>query len=309
METNSAYIVAPTEKVRSSLLKDYIQLTKPTIMILVLFTAVTALVVEGSMMGSPWQLILLLLGIYLTGGAANALNQYLERDIDARMTRTSKRRPLPTSRLNPTPALLFAVTIGVVGLVILWHFFNLLTMLLSLGTILFYSFFYTLILKPKTSQNIVIGGVAGSMAPVGAWAAATGHMAVFPWLLFLIVFLWTPPHFWALALAYKEDYIRAKLPMLPVVKGNEETMRQIILYSWLLIIVSLALPFFGSGVFYTAIALFLGVVLLKKAFQARKSGTERDQKRLFGFSIIYLFGLFSAVIVDALIPWTWNQMI
>lgn len=279
----------------------YIQLTKPTIMLLVLFTGATALVMEGSFLHEPGKFLLVLLGLYLTGGSANALNQYFERDIDAKMERTARRRPLPLHYLGPKQALTFAITIGLVGVLLFGYFFNWLTAFMSLATLLFYALFYTLILKPHTWHNIVIGGAAGAMAPVGAWAAATGQTAVAPWLLFLIIFLWTPPHFWALALYCKEDYIKARLPMLPVVKGDDATFRQILIYTYALILVSLAVFAVGAGWFYLAIALLLGGYLLKKAIVARRLKTVPAMRGLFGFSIVYLFGLFLALIADILV--------
>ncbi len=279
----------------------YIQLTKPTIMLLVLFTGATALVMEGSFLHEPGKFLLVLLGLYLTGGSANALNQYFEREIDAKMERTARRRPLPLHYLGPKQALIFAISIGLVGVLLFGYFFNWLTAVMSLATLLFYALFYTLFLKPHTWHNIVIGGAAGAMAPVGAWAAATGQTAVAPWLLFLIIFLWTPPHFWALALYCKEDYIKARLPMLPVVKGDDATFRQILIYTYALILVSLALFAVGAGWLYLVIALLLGGYLLKKAVVARRLKTVPAMRGLFGFSIVYLFGLFLALIADILV--------
>ncbi len=282
-------------------LRHYIQLTKPTIMLLVLFTGGTALVMEGSLLDEPGKFLLVLLGLYLTGGSANALNQYFEREIDAKMERTARRRPLPLHYLGEREALIFAVTIGLVGVLLFGFFFNWLTALMSLATLLFYALFYTLFLKPHTWQNIVIGGAAGAMAPVGAWAAATGQTAVAPWLLFLIIFLWTPPHFWALALYCKEDYIKARLPMLPVVKGDDATYKQILIYTYALILVSLAVFAVGAGWLYLVVAVGLGAYLLRKALMARRLKTVPAMRGLFGFSIVYLFALFLALIADFLV--------
>jgi heme o synthase len=280
---------------------DYVQLTKPTIMLLVLFTGATALVAEGSMLSQPGRFALVMLALYLTGGCANALNQYFEREIDAKMTRTANRRPLPMDRISPRNALTFSIVIGVIGVAIFAYFFNWLSAAMSVGTILFYSLFYTLWLKPNTVQNIVIGGIAGAMAPVGAWAAATGGTAVLPWLMFLIVFLWTPPHFWALALFCKDDYVRAQLPMMPVVKGDEATLRQIVIYSLIVVLVSFTLRWYGSGWIYLASALVLGLQFVKKSFEARREKTEKTARGLFGYSIVYLFALFTAIMVDSLL--------
>jgi len=282
-------------------INNYIQLTKPTIMLLVVFTGSAALVVEGSFLSDPLKFLLVIIGLYMTGGCANALNQYLERDLDAKMERTKNRRPLPSGRLSPTRALIFSVSIGIGGVFIFAYFFNWLTALLALGTILFYSLYYTLWLKPNTTQNIVIGGIAGAMAPIGAWTAATNSMSIIPWLLFLIIFLWTPPHFWALALFSKKDYRIAGLPMMPVVKGDDSTRLQILVYTIILVISSLGLLFFGAGWIYGATALVLGVLFARRAFQLYIGKTDKLARNLFGQSLLYLFGLFSAVIVDALL--------
>ena len=282
-------------------INNYIQLTKPTIMLLVVFTGSAALVVEGSFLAEPLKFLLVIVGLYLTGGCANALNQYLERDLDAKMERTKNRRPLPSGRLSPARALVFSVSIGIIGVILFAYFFNWLTALLSLGTILFYSLFYTLWLKPNTTQNIVIGGIAGAMAPIGAWTAATNSLSVIPWLLFLIIFLWTPPHFWALALFSKKDYKIVGLPMMPVVKGGDSTRLQILVYTIILVISSLGLLFFGAGWIYGATALILGALFTRRAFQLYIGKTDKLARQMFGQSLLYLFGMFSAIMVDALI--------
>jgi len=280
----------------------YFQLTKPTIMLLVIITGATALILEGSLPQQPVRFVLAMLAIYLTGGSANALNQCFEREIDAKMTRTAKRRPLPMHQISSTSAFVFSITIGIVGLLIFGFVFNWYSALLSLATILFYSLFYTLYLKPSTVQNIVIGGIAGSMAPVGAWVAASGQMAIEPWLIFLIIFLWTPPHFWALALVYQDDYRLANLPMLPVIKGVDATFKQIIVYSWLLVGSSFLLLYSNQlGLIYFIAALALGVLFMRKMFAANSVRSEKAIKGLFGYSIIYLFGLFFMLIVDTII--------
>lgn len=279
---------------------SYLQLTKPSIMLLVLVTGAVSLVLEGSLLAQPVKFVLVLLGLYLTGGCANAMNQYLEREVDARMTRTKRRRPLPMHKISGAHALGFAVAIGVIGVTIFGVFFNWLTALLSLVTIVFYSFMYTLWLKPTTWQNIVIGGVAGAMAPVGAWTAATGATAWTPWLLFAIVFLWTPPHFWSLALFIKDDYAKVGYPMLPVVRGTKATLNQILIYTALLVPVSLAPVLTGSGWLYLALALWSGSVFLHKAIVARRSEDVNRIRGLFRYSIVYLFTICAALAVDRL---------
>ncbi|MEJ2053394.1 MAG: heme o synthase [Calditrichaceae bacterium] len=282
--------------------KHYFDLTKPTIMLLVVLTGATSLILEGSMLSKPFGFLLILFALYLTGGSANALNQYFEREIDGKMSRTSKRRPLPQHQIDSVKALIFSISIGVAGILIFGIFFNWYSAILSLATILFYSLFYTLLLKPNTSQNIVIGGAAGAMAPVGAWVAATGSMALAPWVLFLIVFFWTPPHFWALALFYKEDYVKAQLPMMPVIQGDKSTLRQILVYSWILVASSFAVfVSYKISIIYGLSALILGIIFLVKSYQAQKEMTESRYRGLFGYSIIYLLILFGVIMVDGIL--------
>ena len=280
---------------------SYIQLTKPRIVVLVLVTALAALVIEGSMLSHPGRLLLVLFAITLVAGSANAFNQYFERDLDARMARTRNRRPLPLSRIAPRKALGFAVAIGVLSVGLLYLLGTPLSAWLALGTIAFYGFFYTLWLKPRTVHNIVIGGAAGAMGPVIAWAAASGSLTLAPILMFLVIFLWTPPHFWALALCVKEDYRKVGIPMLPIVKGDAETYRQIEVYSAALVLLTLSMPFLRTGgLVYALLALGLGGVFLWKAVQARRLGTERAAWGVFGYSIVYLFALFLGLIADAI---------
>jgi protoheme IX farnesyltransferase len=283
-----------------SSLHNYIGLTKPRVMVLVVLSAVTALIMEGSAIAHPLDFLLITFSIYLAGGSANALNQYFEREIDARMTRTRKRRPLPLKNLKPWQALLFAIFIGFASIAIFALLFNWLSALLALGTILFYGFFYTLWLKPNTDQNIVIGGAAGAMAPLIAWAAAAGSLALTPAILFLIVFIWTPPHFWALALYFKDDYKRVGLPMLPIMRGESSTLNHIYFYTIILFAVSLGLLAAHSGPIYAGAALILGGLFIQKALHARRKKTRELQWALFGYSIVYLFGLFFAMIIDSI---------
>ena len=282
-------------------LSAYFQLTKPKIMILVLAGGATALFMEGSLIGKPLDFLIFIIALYLTGGCANALNQYFERDIDARMSRTANRRPLPLGRLSVKEALAFSIGIGIIGVSILLWAFNALTALLAVATILFYSLFYTLWLKPNTSQNIVIGGIAGAMAPVGAWTAASGTMALQPWLLFLIIFFWTPPHFWALAHHYRHDYRATGLPMLPVAKGIESTLNQIFIYTVLLFIASIILLAINFGWFYLCAVSILGPLFLMKAYRAKRNKNTVLIWAMFKYSIIYLFGIFISLMLDTII--------
>jgi protoheme IX farnesyltransferase len=284
-----------------SRVRSYVELTKPSIMLLVLFTGATSLVLEGSLLSQPIRFSLVLLALYLTGGSANALNMYFEREIDARMLRTARRRPLPKGEIEPNQALIFAIAIGVTGVVIFYLFFNLLTAALAIATMLFYGLFYTLWLKPNTPQNIVIGGIAGAMAPVGAWTAATGEMNLTPWILFLIVFLWTPPHFWVLAMQCEDDYRRVGLPMMPLVRGQQETARQVLAYTIALVGVSLSLALIGAGWIYLSGASILGLLFLRKSYMLWRDFRPSRLRPVFRYSLVYLFALFAVAIVDCLV--------
>lgn len=279
----------------------FIQLTKPRIMFLVLITGATALIIEGSLISHPIEFLIFLLGLYMTGGAANAFNQYFERDIDSLMTRTRKRRPLPLGLISSSEAVVFSTVLGLAGVILLGAVFNLLTAFLAGGTMLFYALFYTLWLKPNTPHNIVIGGIAGAMAPVGAWTAATGQMAITPWILFAIVFFWTPPHFWSLALYFRSDYEKARLPMLPVVRGTDATLRLIFIYSLILVAVSLSYLLAGGGWIYGLAAFALGFILIRKSWITWRRKGRESMRDLFAFSIFYLLALFASVIMDSLI--------
>ena len=282
-------------------MRDYIELTKPRIVALVIVTAVAGLVVEGSLLRDPLKFALVLFAITLTAGSANAFNQYFERDLDAVMTRTRAKRPLPLHRVPPAAALGFAIGIGVVAAALLWVVANPLSAWLAIGTIVFYGFFYTLWLKPRTVHNIVIGGAAGAMGPVIAWAAATGGLALAPVLMFLIIFLWTPPHFWALALCIQDDYRMVKIPMLPIVKGEAETFRQIEAYTLALVALTLVMPFVDAGGRVQGIvSLVLGGIFVAKAIWARRSGSIRAARDVFAYSIVYLFVIFLGMIADAI---------
>ena len=279
---------------------DYIQLTKPRIVLLVIVTAIAGLVVEGSLLRDPARFALVLAAITMTAGSANAFNQYFERELDATMARTRLKRPLPRHRVPERGALVFAIAVGAASVVLLALAANVLSAALALGTIVFYGFYYTLWLKPRTVHNIVIGGAAGAMGPVIAWAAASGTIALPPVLMFLVIFLWTPPHFWALALCVKEDYEKTKIPMLPVVKGEAETYRQIELYTVGLVGLTLAMPLLhAGGAIFGIVALALGLVFLWRSWIAKRTQTVRSAWQVFGFSIVYLFLLFVAIIVDA----------
>ncbi len=283
-------------------MRAYLELTKPRISLLFAITGLAALVIEGSLSLGTWTPWILVLAIFFVGGSANSFNQYFERDIDAKMERTAKKRPLPLQKISPLAALCFSVGIGVVGLILLFYGGGGLATLLGLFTILFYSFYYTLWLKPRTPYNIVIGGAAGAMGPLIAWAAATGTVGWEPFLMFLIIFAWTPPHFWALALTHKEDYKKVSLPMLPLVKGDEETRKQIFYYSLALVPISLSLFLSHAlSLWYVLCALGLGILFVWFSFRLYSEKTLLWARRLFGYSIAYLMLLFLVIIVDGLV--------
>ncbi len=277
----------------------YFALTKPRIIELLLITTVPAMVVAARGWPGTWLVVATLVGGTLSAGGANALNSYHDRNIDQVMRRTS-RRPLPQARVEPGRARIFGWSLGVAGFLFLYVFVNLLAAALSTAALLFYVFVYTLALKTKTPQNIVIGGAAGAAPVLVGWAAVTGSLSVAAWVMFAIVFLWTPPHFWALAIKYKDDYAAAGVPMLPVVIGVEATTRQMLLYSGLLGLFSLALvPTAGLGWIYLAFATLLGFWFIFEAVRV-----FRDPARamdLFGYSTAYLSALFVAMMFDVLI--------
>jgi len=277
---------------------DYIALMKPRVMSLVVFTALVGLVIAPGHL-HPVIGLTALLCIAVGAGAAGALNMWYDADIDAAMARTAA-RPIPAGRLAPGDALAFGVTLATGAVVVLGLLVNVVAAALLAATIAFYAVVYTMWLKRSTPQNIVIGGAAGALPPVIGWAAATGGVAVEPLLLFLIIFFWTPPHFWALSLHRTEDYARAGVPMLPVVAGETETRRQILLYTFLLAPLGAAPWLLGyAGMLYGLVAVGGGaamIVLALRLHRARYGQTANRQ--MFAFSILYLFLLFAALLVD-----------
>jgi protoheme IX farnesyltransferase len=280
-------------------LSDFFELTKPRVMLLAVFTAVVGLISAPGQF-DPLQALVAVLSIAAGAGAAGALNMWYDADIDAVMARTSM-RPIPRGSVSRVEALVFGVVLGAIAVGVLALATNLTAAALLASTILFYAVVYTAWLKRVTPQNIVIGGAAGALPPVIGWAAGTGEVGLEPLALFLIIFLWTPPHFWALALNRTDDYARAGVPMLPVIAGRAATTRQILVYSSLLVVAS-ELPWvlgFASTV-YGAIAAICGALFLLLALQLNRSieADRRAAHRLFVFSISYLFVLFSVLLVD-----------
>ena len=282
--------------------RDLFALTKPRVMSLVVFTALCGLLAAPGHV-HPILAFSSVLAIALGAGASGALNQWYEAGIDAKMKRTAN-RPLPAGRLDPQTALQFGVGLAAFSVFLMLFASNWQAALLLAASILFYVFIYTMWLKPRTPQNIVIGGAAGAFPPLIGWVAATGSIAPLPVLLFLLIFLWTPPHFWALALFVKSDYAAAGIPMMPVVAGEKSTRRQILLYAVIMAaaaIVPWPLGYTGALYGWTAVLLSALFVLLSIQVGTRTTGEGdlmRPEKRLFAYSIAYLFILFGAVVAD-----------
>ena len=279
----------------------YFQLTKPRIIVLLLITTVPAMMLAERGWPGLGLMLLTLVGGAIAAGSANAINCYLDRDIDEVMRRT-RRRPLPDHRIEPTSALAFGYVLGAFSFLFLSITVNVLAASLALSAIAFYVFVYTMWLKRTSVQNIVIGGAAGAVPALVGWAAVTGTVGPPAWVLFAIVFVWTPPHFWALAMKYSGDYAAAGIPMLPVVRGAEETRKQILLYSLVLFGTSLVLvPVASMGALYVVAAVVLGGWFVWRALRLWRGTTPAESMRLFRFSIVYLGLLFAAVAADAVL--------
>jgi protoheme IX farnesyltransferase len=289
------------ERTAGQSVRAYFLLTKPRIIELLLVTTVPTMFIAARGVPSPWLMAATLFGGALSAASANVLNCYLDRDIDALMRRTA-RRPLPAHRVDPGDALRFGLVLGVAGFVWLWATVNLLSAVLATSAILFYVFVYTLGLKRRSTQNIVIGGAAGAVPVLVGWSAVTGRVGLPALVLFAIIFYWTPPHFWALSLRYRDDYAAAGVPMLPVVRGARETSTQILYYTVLLVAVTLLLfPAGRMGALYLATAVALGAAFIWRALELRRDLTGRRAIRLFSFSNTYLALLFLAMAVDAVV--------
>jgi len=283
--------------------RDFWALLKPRVMTLVVFTAACGLIVAPGTL-SPFLSFVAILCIGVGAGASGAFNQWLEADTDALMKRTAS-RPLPAGRLAREDALVFAIMLSGASVLTLWLATNWVAAAILAFAIFFYAVVYTIWLKPNTPQNIVIGGAAGAFPPVIGWAAVTGDVTALPLLLFAIIFAWTPPHFWALAMFIRKDYANAQMPMLPLTHGLAETRRQILIYSIVLLAVSVAPFALGlTGALYGLFAALLGVVFLALAIGVARATAEEPadmlaEKRLFKFSILYLFLLFGVLVADA----------
>jgi protoheme IX farnesyltransferase len=287
--------------------RDFLALTKPRVMYLVVFTGLSGLLAAPEL--PPLALgFTAILCIALGAGSAGTLNQWYEADLDAKMRRTAS-RPLPAGRMDRQSALHFGVGLGCFSVLLMGLATNWLAAALLAVSILFYVLIYTVWLKPRTAQNIVIGGAAGAFPPVIGWLAATGHVAPLPLLLFVIIFLWTPPHFWALSLFVRSDYAAAGIPMLPVVAGVRATRRQIFIYSVPMALAAIApWPLGLAGPLYglAAVGLGLGFMLLAArvlANQATEPAEMGPEKKLFGYSVFYLFAVFAVLVADRWIAW------
>jgi protoheme IX farnesyltransferase len=278
------------------LARDYLELTKPKVQTLLLFTTATTMEIAGSPSAS--RIALTCLGGYLSAGGAGAINHYYDRDIDAQMKRTAS-RPIPAGRIAPRAALGFGIALAVASFVLLWTTINLLAAGLSLSGFAGYVGVYTLWLKRRTPQNIVIGGAAGAVPPLVGWAATRGSLSWTAVYLFAIVFYWTPPHFWALSLLMKDEYAKVGVPMMPVARGERETRRQIVLYSLLLYAVT-QLPFCagGFGGIYLVASMVLGFAFVAGAVRLYRRADRRAALRLYLFSLAYLALLFGAMVAD-----------
>ena len=292
----------PRHLKQSARWRDYYELCKPRVVGLLVFTAIVGMLLSTPGV-VPWDLFVFgSLGIGLMSASAAAINQIIDQRADAHMART-RNRPLPTGALDNKQGMAFAFLIGSLGMVILITLVNALTAVLTFLSMVGYAVIYTVYLKRATPQNIVIGGAAGAMPPVLGWVAITGEVHAHALLLFLIIFVWTPPHFWALAVAKKDDYAKVDIPMLPVTHGNEFTYLQILYYTVLLLVVTV-LPYITgmSGLLYLLAAMVLGARFLQHALDTKKSADARQAMRTFFFSIKYLTLLFAALLLDHYLP-------
>lgn len=279
-------------------ISSYINLMKPHVTVLLLGTTVATMAIAQRGMPNGWLILATLIGGAMSAGSANCINCYIDRDIDQVMSRT-QRRSLPAGRVQPTQALIFGLFLGVASTVVFALFVNLLSALLSVAAILFYVCIYTLWLKRSSTQNIVIGGAAGAVPVLIGWAAVTNNVTLAAIWLFAIVFYWTPPHFWALSLLIEKDYARANVPMLPVVMGERETKKQILLYSFMLLAVTLILFAMGAmGYLYLIGAVILGGIMIYMAVRLMLDNSRKWARTLFWYSNCYLAAIFAIMVLD-----------
>jgi len=303
MSTQAPFITPQKPSFRRKA-KAYFELTKPRVIELLLISTIPTMILAERGFPNPWLVIATVIGGAFSAGSANSFNCYIDADIDKIMGRT-KGRPLVTGELTKKEAYIFAWALGVISVLWLGLLVNLLAAALSLAAILFYVFVYTMLLKRRTPQNIVWGGAAGSMPVLIGWAAVTNELSPAAWVLFLIIFLWTPPHYWPLSLRYKQDYADAGVPMLPVVRNNRTVGVQIILYAWALVASTLILiPVAQMGWIYTVTAVVSGLWFILESYKLYRqaiSGEIKNPMRLFHGSISYLTILFVAIAIDPLL--------
>lgn len=293
--------VSPRNANFLAVIKSYYLLTKPRIIPLLLITTAAAMWMAGKGTVNSLDVIITLLGGTLAAAAAQTLNCIYDQDIDYQMQRTRK-RPIPSGRVQPRHALIFALVLAVLSFALFTFFINLLSACLAMSGICFYMLIYTHLLKRHTTQNIVIGGAAGAIPPLVGWAAVTGDLSWAAWTFFLMIFLWTPPHFWSLALMIRDDYAQVEVPMLPVIAGGEHTAQQIWLYTWIAVISTFALvyPLGATGIIYAVLAVILGVIFIAKAWQLKQSPEDKSLARsLFKYSILYMMLLSTAIVIDS----------
>jgi heme o synthase len=295
---------------------SYYQLTKPRIIVLLLITTAGAMWIASEGNVDPWLLLTTIVGGALASASANTINCFYDRDIDYLMERT-RHRPLPSGRVSPRDAMIFAIALAILSFSLLYFFTNLLAAALAMSGILTYVGVYTCWLKRSSTQNIVIGGAAGAIPPLVGWAAVTGSLSWSAWVLFAIIFVWTPPHFWALAMMIRDDYAKVGIPMLPVVVGNEPTAKQIFAYTLLVLPVTLLLvfPLHVMGAVYLVSAIALGLYFIYKALLLLQNPSDRNEARsVFKYSILYLMLLCAAMGIDSLpvthnfVDYVWEQM-
>lgn len=282
-------------------IKSYYLLTKPRIIPLLLITTAASMWMAGDGVVNSLDVIITLLGGTLAAASAQTLNCIYDQDIDYQMQRTRK-RPIPSGKVQPRHALIFAIVLGVLSFALFFIFINLLSALLAMSGICFYMLIYTHILKRHSTQNIVIGGAAGAIPPLVGWAAVTGDLSWAAWAFFAMIFLWTPPHFWSLALMIRSDYAEVEIPMLPVVEGTVTTVNQIWIYTWIAVASTFLLvyPLGVSGAIYLVAASILGVIFLYKAWQLKQNPDDLQLARsLFKYSILYMMLLSTAIVVDS----------
>ena len=303
MSNSASRSVSPgnrSNQIRTTL-GTYLRLTKPRVIELLLVTTLPAMMLAEQGFPDLGLIVAVLVGGALAAGGANTMNCWIERDRDRIMART-RHRPLPSGEINAQRALIFGLVLEVLAFGLLWSVANLLAAFLALSATVFYIFVYTIWLKPRTTQNIVIGGAAGAVPALVGWAAVTGSLALPAWVLFAIVFVWTPPHFWALAMRYRDDYAAAEIPMLPVTRGPAVAVRHILVYSFVVVAVSFTLPLtITMTVLYPIVAGVLGAVFIYTAVSLYRDPTPARAIRLFTVSNVYLALLFAAVAVDAIL--------